>query len=1060
MNPIGPTVRFAAALVVLVAGGTQLEVGTLAAQGVTSAAVQGRVTSESRGNVENAIVALTNTSTGARQQTTTNGAGRYNLENVAPGGPYTLEVRAIGFQAASKSGIMLTLGQRYNQDIELKEQVVTLEELTVVAATNPLINSKRTGAAQTVTDTVIERYPLLGRNFTDLIKTSPQVLSGTGIAGQNNRFNAILIDGGVNNDIFGLSSSGTPGGSAGAKPISVEAMQEFQILAAPFDVRQGSFSGGLVNAVTKSGTNQFHGSGFAYAQRPELVGKDTAQLRVGDFDIKQYGGTISGPIIRNKLLFFGSADVQSSQTPFFGPEATEPSTGISVATAERVQEIIKTKYGFDPGGVTAPQSLNKPDKDFFGKLNYQLGDRTQIELSYNYSHASQDVFNRTSRSDPTRDGWQLNNSGYQIAGITKSLRSKLTTLIGKSNLEVLLGYQRVRDARQLANAVPLILVQGDLTNNYLAAGGEKFSHGNELDQDVYEATANWTFTIGGSHQITVGTHNEFFHFRNLFAQNRYGTWTFGSVDSLDNEQVRRFEVLLEARPGGFTAKFGVRQLGAYVQDSWQVNDRLTLTGGLRYDVPIFGDKPVEDVTYRALIDTLGVHTGTFPSGNGLWSPRLGFNFDVTGRGNTILRGGAGVFSGRPPYVWMSNAFTNTGGEQVTLTCTGAGAVPAFTVDINNIPDRCANAATTPNPAAPVVNYFDKNFKFQQSLRFALGVDQRLPWGLVATGDFLMTRNHNQMYQVDDNLTAGHVNSEGRMLYATPTASLPPSASGSRNIKANSVRQVVHHINKSADRATLFTAQLQKSFAGGVAFSAFYTHGNSKDLMTLGSSIATSNLRNTPLDGTLEDRNLRPAAFDITHKLGLNGTANLPFGIQLAAVYTATSGTPYAYVYTNDANGDGNITNDLFYVPLNRADINIAGSTAAADSAYDRLDAFIQSEECLASQRGHLMRRGSCRNPWSKFLDLRLSKLVPTLSGQSLLITADVFNFLNLLDKNWGLQRSTATFEQVSLLTMSTTAYDLANDRGVYSVPTAMPALRRINVGTSRWRIQLGGKYIF
>ncbi|HEU5219371.1 MAG TPA: carboxypeptidase regulatory-like domain-containing protein, partial [Gemmatimonadales bacterium] len=335
MQPIGRAVRWGMAAVALLLVGAQ----GLAGQGITSAAIQGRITAESRGNVQGAIVVLTNTANGAKQQTTTNAAGRYNLENATPGGPYTIDVRAIGFQAASKTGIMLALGQRYVQDFELKQQVVTLEELTVVAATNPLINSGRTGAAQTVTDTSIQRLPLLGRNFTSLLATSPQVLSGSSIGGQNNRFNTILIDGGVNNDIFGLSGGGTPGGSAGAKPISLEALQEFQILAAPFDIRQGSFSGGLVNGVTKSGTNEIHGSFFTYFQRPELVGADTGRAKLTAaqaFDIKQYGGTVGGPIIKNKLHFFGSADIQSSQQAFFGPEAKEPSTGISEAFATKV----------------------------------------------------------------------------------------------------------------------------------------------------------------------------------------------------------------------------------------------------------------------------------------------------------------------------------------------------------------------------------------------------------------------------------------------------------------------------------------------------------------------------------------------------------------------------------------------------------------------------------------------------------------------------------------------------------------------------------------------------
>jgi hypothetical protein len=1031
----------------------------LLAQGVTSAAVAGRITSTARGTVESGIVSLVNTSTGARMQTSTNNFGRYNFENAAPGGPYTLEVRAIGYQPATKTGIMLTLGQRYVQDFQLEEQAVTLEELTVIAATNPLINAARTGPAQIVSDTSIQRLPLLGRDFTSLLATSPQVLRGAQIGGQNNRFNTILIDGGVNNDLFGLSSSGTPGGSAGAKPISLEAVQEFQILVAPFDVRQGSFSGGLINGVTKSGSNEFHGSAFWYLQRPDLVGRDTAQKLLSSFKIDQRGGTLSGPIIKDRLHFFVSADIQRSQTQFVGLEATEPATGITVATAERVRDILQTKYGFDPGGPDAPENLTQPDKNFFGKLNYQIGGSSQLEVSHNYVRASQDRFNRTTRNRNDRDGWQLSNSGFQIGSTTNSTRAKLTTLFGSTSLEAHVGYQTVRDAREIANQTPLIMVQGDVIGNWLAAGGERFSHGNELDQDNIELTANLTFAMGSNHRVTVGTHNEFFKFRNLFAQNRFGTWSFGNADSLDLGLAQRYEILLEARPGGFEADFGVKQFGVYIQDDWQPTSRLTITGGLRMDVP-FSDKPFQN-DLPALVQTLGVNTGEFPNGNKLISPRLGFNWDAFGTGNTVLRGGVGLFTGRPPYVWMSNAFTNTGLEQKTLTCinpddpTEARVVPTFTVDVNNQPNACLGG-TEPSPGTATVNYFEKDFKFQQALKFSFGVDHRLPGGVVGTFDFLHTRNHNQLYQTDDNVMLGEVNGEGRQLYAAPNAA---GTALTRLTKTSGVRQVVRHTNRNADRSTLATIQLQKGFADNLSFSVGYTRAKSEDLMTLGSSIATSNLRNTPLDGTLDDRNLRVSALDVPHKISVSGTANLPFGTQLSLIYTARAGTPYAYVSPSDINGDGNTTNDLFYVPNDASDISL---TNPADFA--RLNEFIEGESCLSAQRGQIMQRGSCRNPWQKFLDMRLAKSISTVRGQSLLITADFFNFLNYIDSDWGINRETSFFEQVSLLTMS--GYDTrgtatqADDRPIYTVPSVLPFRERVIVNSSRWRMQLGGKYIW
>ncbi|HEU5219820.1 MAG TPA: TonB-dependent receptor, partial [Gemmatimonadales bacterium] len=672
----------------------------------------------------------------------------------------------------------------------------------------------------------------------------------------------------------------------------------------------------------------------------------------------------------------------------------------------------------------------------------------------------------TARNDATRDGWQLSNSGFKIANTTNTGRAKFTSLLGSANLEVLLGYQTIRDARQIPNAVPLILVE-DQTNFYLAAGGERFSHGNELDQDNLEATANLTFGLGRNHQVTIGTHNEFFKFRNLFANNRFSTWTFGDADSLDAGLARRYEVQLETRPNGFTAAFKVKQFGGYIQDAWRPNDRLTLTGGLRLDVP-YSDKPTEN-TLTQLVDTLGVHTGQFPTGNTMLSPRLGFNWDPFGNGNTIVRGGVGLFTGRPPYVWMSNAFTGTGLEQTTLTCSTAGTIPAFTVDIANLPKQCAGSTTGPTIPAATVAYFDKDFKFQQSLKYALGVDHRLWGGMVLTVDFLHTEAKNQMYQTDDNVRLGAVNGEGRQLYANPTATVSPANSASRLKKTGPlVGQVVHHTNRNADRSTLWSFQLQKSFESGLSFSASYTHAHVEDLMTLGSSVATSNLRNTPLVGTLDNRTLTRSAFDIPHKLALSGSANLPFGVQGSVIFTAIAGSPYAYVYSNDANGDGNVQNDLFYVPRDQSDINLvvpANSTAQAE--WDRLNNYIVSEPCLREQRGRIMERGSCRNPWTKFVDLRLAKVIPTMSTQRLEITADIFNFLNLLNKDWGINRQTNGFEQVTnWLTMSTSAYDTrgtatqSDDRGIYTVPTAMPALNRAVVGSSRWRIQMGGKYTF
>ena len=351
-----------------------LPVVPAAAQGVTSAAVSGRLTDESHAPVEQAVVNLINTSNGQRYSTRSSSDGRFYFENAQVGGPYTLEVRALGFAPEQATGVTLALGQRFVRDFSLKRTAVEVAGITVSGNENPLLSPSRTGASATVGGDVINRLPTLGRNFTDFVSTVPQVVSsgvpGTSLGGQNNRFNNIQVDGGVNNDLFGLAAGGTPGGQANAHPISVEAIKEYQVLIAPFDVRQGGFTGGLVNAVTKSGSNAFHGSLFGFLQNQGLVRdsvpqRDSITTRVPlqtDFTQTQYGGSISGPILRDRLQFFGSVDVQHRVAPFTGAVIGSDTTGgadsvgigIRYATATRVQQILLTQYGLDARGLTAP----------------------------------------------------------------------------------------------------------------------------------------------------------------------------------------------------------------------------------------------------------------------------------------------------------------------------------------------------------------------------------------------------------------------------------------------------------------------------------------------------------------------------------------------------------------------------------------------------------------------------------------------------------------------------------------------------------------------------------
>jgi outer membrane receptor protein involved in Fe transport len=1078
-------------------------VSTALAQGVTSASVRGRVLDEAGSPVESAVIMATNLASGQTYQARSRAGGQFNMENLALG-RYTFEARAIGFRPARLEGQRLSLGQVTELELRLTASAVELEAITVTEeAANPLISSARTGAGSSVSDSVILHLPNLNRNFTDFIANVPQVV-GTSVAGGNNRSNNIQIDGAVNNDLFGLAASGTPGGQANARPISVEAVREFQVLIAPFDVRQGGFTGGIVNVVTRSGTNQFQGSVFGYYQDNSLYGSYTDSTgllyKQADFSRSQYGFTLGGPIIRDKLHFFTVVDLSRRSTPFTPTGQITSDTsggadsvgiGIRWNTAVAVDSIMQARYGYNVGGPVGP-TIKNPDSNILFKLSGQLSQSTHFDLSYNSVTASDVTLQHTPGT--ANNGYQLANSGYQFLSKTRSARLNLNTTLGsRFTNELIVGYTTVSDHRVLPNNIPRIVVNGDrpactsLTNTQLAnetgtaacttilaAGAERSSMANFLEQKIFEVTDNLTFPLG-QHLLTLGTHNEFFSFDNMFLQNAYGTWWFRDANALAAGTPYQYQAALVLRPNGGEAVWNVKQWGFYAQDRWTPLPRLTVTAGIRYDKPNL-PSPSHNVRLDSIFYVArGGAAATFDSANapggintskltmqGLWSPRLGFNYDVTGKGTSVLRGGVGVFTGRPAYVWVSNAYGNTGLEQATITCNGANGtttndtVPTFTLDVSNIPQGCNTSGTASSLTPPVsgVVFYDQNFRFPQTMRVALGADHRLPWGIVGTFDFLFTRFLNNYYITDVNLRGPQTIALGegnRVMYGTI------GSSGSATVAkvSSAFSQVLRHANKDGDRAMSFTFQLQKRFSNAMEFSAGYTWSHALDYISLGSSVALSNYQFTTLDGTLANRNLRTSTFDRTHRFVFSGAFTLPYQINAGVRLTVQSGTPYGYVVSNDANADGISANDLVYVPLYSSDISLA-----TPSDWTRLNNYINSEPCLNSQRGRILERNSCRNPVQTFLDARLAKTFSTFGGQSIEISADIFNVPRLLgsilDNNWGEVRSTSGFENANLLTLS--GYSVGAARGVYRLN--LPVYRQVSVSASRWNMQFGARYTF
>ena len=1080
--------------------------GALHAQGVTTGAVRGRVIDQQGAPIAGASLQLVNRVSGTRYVGSTNAAGSYFIANVIVG-PYAIEARAIGYRPAGRSDLNITLGQVADVELRLEAAAIEVEAISVTGQEDALLNRGRTGVTSLVSENLIQNLPSLQRNFNDFTRTSPLV-NGNSIAGSADRYNALQIDGGSNGDLFGLNSSrGSPGGRNDSRPVSVEAIQEFQVLIAPFDVRQGGFTGGLVNAVTRSGTNEFHGSLFGTMQNDALQGDDSAGVAAPEFDRKFYGFSIGGPIIRNRFHFFVATEWRNEETPFnqlingqvrvitrdstaVGDSINRANVGITAHTAERVRQHAITNLGFDPGDWGRPIIPN-PDRNIFVKLTGQLGSRTQAELAYNNVQSELSVLTHDpTNANPTRlrEGYQYEAAGYNNTSQNTSLRGRLNSQLTRSlTNELIVSSYRIEDVRALPNRVSLMIVGGDVATSFLALGAERFSHLNTLDQKILEVANNLTYTTG-AHVWTIGGRAERFKFNNGFFPASLGAWFFPDTTAFFAGAPTRYERALpgvfadtlNGRTDGPIADFVFQQYGGYLQDQWRVSRGLTLTFGLRADMT-----KLPQPAYNPLLDTInvlvgpragedfGVRTDNRPTNSLLISPRFGFNYDVRGDQSTFVRGGVGVFSGRTPYVWASNAYTNTGLEQVQLTCTMTGGpggtpnIPTFDIDPADQATACAGGSTLA-PPRPAIVFFDENFKLPQSLRVALGVDRRLPMNMVATIDLLYTRALNQFLLEDINLvqqgfSTGEAN---RRLYATNTGNTLTQcrALGSTAAACGGAARgtgwtlpfdVLRQYNSNQDYSYSASFSLTKRDPNGRELSASYAYSRSFDLISPTSDISNSLINFSTLDGTLSNRNLRPSFFDTPHSIRLTGTTNLPAGFRLSLFYTGSSGRPYAYRYNTDVNGDGFSGNDLFYVPVNANDISLPPATAAAD--WTRLNNYIQSEKCLREQRGQIMRRNSCRNPWRAFLDARVAKSFNTMRGQNIELTLNAFNVLALLGVG-GVIRSTSSNENLAIL--NRTGYSTAFGRGVYSLNNPFPVRNSQDVLASRWKVEMGARYNF
>jgi hypothetical protein len=1018
----------------------------LAAQTVTTGNLAGTVTDAQGGVLPGATVVAVHTDTGTSYEAVSGADGRYNILNVRVGA-YTIAVNMSGFREQKQERVVVELGAERTADFKL--QLATVSETVDVVASSPIIDLSRAGTADNIPNEVKESLPTITRSLADIVRISPMfnaqggnagdTASVVSVAGNSPRYNALQIDGAANNDLFGLAgSSGTPGGAAETQPISLDAIQEIQLVVSPYDVRQGGFTGGGINAVTKSGTNSVRGTAFFFTRNQDWVGKGITNQKISTLKDKQGGGSVGGPIVKNRAFFFGTADYGRKERPTgFSVNQGGQQTG-NAEIVTQFLNLLQSRHGYAiPGDPLAEYNkLTNSDKYFFrGDVNVAKGH--QLTIRHNYIDAFNDIFSTF------LNNYRLPDAGYRFFSTTNSTVGQLNSQVGNGVNELRLTLTRVRDHRgSPVGGAPFPAVRVTLAPGFdVNAGVENFSGRNALDQDIVEVNDAFTL-IKGRHTWTFGTHNEFLDLSNLFIRDAFGSYRFSSLANFEAGLAQGFDRSFSATSDpAQRSEFSVRQWGFYAGDQWRLSRGLTLTYGVRIDAPTYPKKPGAN---PIAVANFGYATDVVPN-QVQFAPRAGFNWDISGNGTEQLRGGAGLFSGRPAYVWISNQFGNTG---LDFTRIGASfntnnRIPFFADPLNQ-PTTVSGA--TAGSFTNEIDVIDPDFKYPSIPRETVGYDRQLWGGFTGTFDLVFSKTIKDIAYENLNFAQNPAVTGigGRPFFAR---------------RFTTLSDVILLRNTDQGRSWNVAAEVRRPFSNGLYLNGSYSYGQARSVMDGTSDQAASNWGNVYTPGDPNNVPLARSNYDPGHRINLTATYEMPFAKvvrpAVSVFYSGQSGRPYTLTYNNDVNGDNRFTNDLVYIPTASDPLTYTGGT------YNDLLNFINGDSCLADYVGQIIPRNACRVSWTNTLDGRFAVQLPFKRYRAE-ITLDALNLINLFNREGGLFE----FEP------------FGQDTRIASVPTSVTAtspLTGYNITSltsanftrflrddlrSRWQIQLGARVRF
>lgn len=1037
---------------------------------VTSSAMSGSVKSSTGELLPGATVEVVHKPTGTKYFSTTDNGGNYAVQGLRPGGPYTVKVTYIGFQTTEITEINAPLGSNLTVNVVIKEESNTLKEVVVVSTkSNGAFNKGKTGASQQFSNREINAIPTIGsRSINSITKYNANAGGGGSFGGQDSRLNNFTIDGSVFNNGFGLGSDAQAGGRTGSTAISLDAIEQLQVSVAPFDVRQSGFTGTGINGVTRSGTNEIEGSAYASTRsnKENFIGTKAGQIKIipATFDEKILGARLGLPIIKDKLFFFGNFETVDNTSPATTWTSTNSPLGgsqISAPTFQQMQDLstfLQDKFNYTTGPWENYDAKRVSTK-YLAKIDWNINDNNKFSIRYVHHDSSSDELTSNSNSlgfgnrRTNVNSMSFKNSGYTIQDNTRSIVVQLDSKLSDSwSNNFIGGYDKQIEDRGLQggglfptidikngqlNALPATGYSvGNLT--FISAGLDPFTQGNKLNYSTLHFTNNITKSIG-KHSLLFGANYEHFESSNLFFSGSNGVFIFNSLDefynaanesialggkpSVNNLPVRT-QFRYSALPGGSEPLQILKsdKIDLYFQDDFKVNDQLKITYGIRGTRVSFADTALENPVVNGLTFANGgkFNTGDMPDTQYLFEPRVGFNLDVAGNTKTIVRGGSGIFSGRPPLVFLSNAIGNNGVLTGIVDVSDANVGPGgygFTAN----PSQYFTPATPTLPSTLDLAFTDTNYKFPQVWKTTIALDQKLPYGFVGTIEGIFSKNINETGYFNANFEnpVGTINGpDNRPLFAG-------NDNGVRinNNVSNAI--VLTNTDKGYFYSTTF--KLEYPYRKGLWGSIAYTHSQANDLLSPGSVASGSWTGVRSVNGNNDQ------------KLGLsnNNTPNRMVGIlgykiqygdkngaatSINLGYIGEQTNSFSYTYGGDLNGDRINGNDLLFIPNKASDLrfvpisqNLGGSSmvlyteAQQQEAFDK---FIDQDPYLSTKRGQYVDRNENLIPMLHRVDLSVTQdFFITIAGKknSFQFRADVLNFTNLLNRSWGIsQRATAT----------------------------------------------------